>query len=85
MRPWVHSPSYKAAIAVLVAARRNSGLTQRDVAERLGKPASFVAKIEVGERRLDLVEFIALARAIEVDEVELLRTIAAALPGKVEV
>lgn len=85
MRPWVHSPSYKAAIAELVAARRASGLTQRSVAERLGKPASYVAKIEVGERRLDIVEFIAFARAIGADEVELMRTLAAAIPGKVEI
>lgn len=85
MRPWVHSPSYKAAIAELVAARRASGLTQRAVAERLGKPASYVAKIEVGERRLDFVEFIAFARAIGADEVELMRTVAATIPGKVEI
>lgn len=85
MRPWVHSPSYKAAIAELVAARQASGLTQRAVAERLGKPASYVAKIEVGERRLDFVEFIAFARAIGANEVELMRTVAAAIPGKVEI
>jgi len=85
MRRWVHSPSYQTAIGALVAARRASGLTQRALAERLGKPASYVAKIEVGERRLDFVEFIVFARAIGVGEAELMRAVAAGLPGKIEI
>lgn len=85
MRRWVHSPSYQTAIGALVAARRASGLTQRALAERLGKPPSYVAKIEIGERRLDFVEFIAIARALGVDEVELMRCVAAAVPGKLEI
>lgn len=82
MRPWVRLPAYQAAIAALVAARRASGLTQRTVAERLGKPASYVAKIEVGERRLDIVEFVAFARAVGADEVELFRTVALSMPRR---
>ncbi len=63
----VHSSSYSKFIAVLVAARRGAGFTQQEIAERLGKPQSYVAKIEGGERRLDVVEFIALAKAINVN------------------
>lgn len=85
MRRWVNSPSYQAAIAELASARRASGLTQRAIADRLGKPPSYIAKIEVCERRLDIVEFIAIARAIGTDEADLLRTIAAAIPGKLEI
>ena len=44
--------------------RKPAGLTQRDLAARLGKPPSFVAKIETGERRLDFVEFVAIAREL---------------------
>ena len=39
-------------------------MTQRDVAEKLGKPHSFVHKSEIGERRLDVLEFIAFCKAI---------------------
>lgn len=63
----LHSAAYARLVAVLVAARLESGLTQQTVANRLGKPQSYVAKIEGGERRLDVVEFIALAGAIGLD------------------
>jgi transcriptional regulator with XRE-family HTH domain len=53
--------------AVLIATRREAGLTQAQLAERLGKPASFIAKIEIGERRLDVVEFVAIAKAMKLD------------------
>lgn len=75
-RPWVTSPSYEAAIQAIVRARRDGGLSQRDLAERLGKPRSFVSKLENRERRLDVVEFIALCRALEVKPGELIEEIA---------
>jgi len=48
----------------LVKARKQAGLTQATVAARLGRPQSFVAKYEVGERRLDVIEFLEVAKAI---------------------
>lgn len=85
MRKWVRSPSYRTVIAALVEARAKTGLTQRDLAAKLGKPPSWVAKVEQGERRLDLVEFIALARALGLKETDLLRTIAAGLPKRLDI
>jgi hypothetical protein len=43
---------------------RIPGSSQRELADRLGKPQSFVAKVERGERRIDVIEFIAIAKAI---------------------
>ena len=63
----LHTTAYQSFVASLVAARRDQGLTQQEVADRIGKPQSYVAKIEGCERRLDVVEFIDLARALEVD------------------
>ena len=60
---------------MLIAARRSAGLTQDEVAKRLARPQSFVAKYEGGERRLDVVEFIALARALEQDPLVLFRNL----------
>ncbi len=46
--------------------RRKRGVTQSQLAERLGRPQSYVAKIEKGERRLDLIEFLGVAKALRV-------------------
>jgi transcriptional regulator with XRE-family HTH domain len=78
-RPWVTSPSYEQAISALVEARRAMGLSQRALADRLGKPRSFISKIEGRERRIDIVEFIALARALEYPPAELLGAVERAL------
>lgn len=85
MRRWVSSDAYREIIRALVGARIARGMTQRDVAAALGKPPSFVAKIEVGERRLDVLEFIAICRAAGVNPAELLALIDEALPGQLEV
>lgn len=63
----IHSETYRALVARLADARRASGLTQQALAERLGKPQSYVAKVEGHERRLDVVEFLEMARALGVD------------------
>ena len=55
---------YQAVVDALVAARHEAGLTQAELAERLGKPQSFVSKIERGERRVDVLEFCQVARAL---------------------
>jgi len=65
----------------MVDARRGAGLPQTELAERLGKPQSFVSKIERGERRLDVVEFLLVARAIGVDGLRIIADVAAELPG----
>lgn len=56
---------------LLATARNEAGLTQRDLASRLKLPHSFVGKVEAGERRLDVIEFVAIARALRIDPVEL--------------
>lgn len=56
------SPSYDRFLRLLRAARTGSGLTQADAARLLGKPQSFIAKCEQGERRVDVVELIEFCR-----------------------
>lgn len=46
--------------------RNEAGLRQADVAERLGRPQSFVSKYESGERRLDVLDLLAVCRALDV-------------------
>jgi transcriptional regulator with XRE-family HTH domain len=57
------SPDYKAMVEKLKQARREAGLHQAEVAERLGKPQSYVSKVERAERRIDPPE---LARFAEI-------------------
>lgn len=52
---------------LLVEARRHAGLTQVALAKKLGRPQSFVSKFERGERRLDVIEFLEVARALPLD------------------
>ena len=77
IRKSVHSPEQLALRELLVTARDRAGLTQEKLARRLGKNQSFVAKYEGGERRLDVIEFIVIARAIGADPVRILRTLLA--------
>ena len=62
-----HTVRYKQLIEIIEDARRQSGLTQQQVADRLGKPQSFIAKVEGSERRIDVLEFIDLAKAMDFD------------------
>ena len=84
MGRWVSSPSYQAAVRVLVAARQAAGLTQRELAARIGRPYTVVANIERGERQIDVVEFVAIARALGVGELELMERVGVAIGGELE-
>jgi transcriptional regulator with XRE-family HTH domain len=67
----------------MVAARKQAGLTQHELARRLKRPQSFVAKYEGGERRIDVIEFVMIVRAIGADPIKLLRDLMAGkLPAK---
>jgi ribosome-binding protein aMBF1 (putative translation factor) len=61
--------------AVMIETRRKAGLTQEALAKRLRKPQSFIAKYEGGERRIDVVEFLWLLRAMRVDPMSVLKTV----------
>lgn len=61
--------------ALLTDARKSVGLTQVDLAERLGRPQSFVSKYERGERRLDVVEFLEVTDALDVAPAKLIERI----------
>ena len=63
MQKSVHTKEYRALRAELRAAREAAGLSQRDLAAKLSVPHSWVAKVEAGERRIDVVELIWLASA----------------------
>ncbi len=64
---------------VLVRARERAGLKQSDVAARLALPASYLSKVENGTRRLDVIELIQIADAMDTDPAEIVRELRRAL------
>lgn len=54
-------------IELLVQARKDAGITQVELGERIGQRQTFVSKFELGERRLDVAEFVLVCRAVGVD------------------
>lgn len=76
MPPWrqpnpVYSDAYWRLRQVLVEARRRAGLSQRQLAARIGKSASHVCMIETGQRRIDVLEFDRIARSLGADPLDL--------------
>jgi transcriptional regulator with XRE-family HTH domain len=68
---WVQPEHYPVVGAVLAAARQRANMTQVELARRLGKPQSVVSGYENGRRRVDVVEFLTIARALGDDPVEI--------------
>ena len=68
----IRSKGQEALCQALVDARIKSGLSQKELAAKLKHHQSFVARVESGERRIDVVELIVLSRAIGFDPFELL-------------
>lgn len=68
----LHSSRYAKLREVLTNERLTAGITQSALAERLKRPQSFVSKFEIGERHLDVIEFIDICKALGVDPREIL-------------
>jgi transcriptional regulator with XRE-family HTH domain len=77
--------AYKALVEALVQARKQAGVSQAELGQRLGKGQKFVSVIETGVRRVDLIEFTAIAQALGYDPVELYAEVVAVLPERVEI
>lgn len=75
----IYSEEYQLLIKLLRAARHEKGMTQVQLAKALDRPQSFVAKIENGERRLDIIEFAHIAHLLSLDPADVLKMV---LPKK---
>lgn len=73
----LRTPGHRALMQVLIASRKEAGLTQQELANRLGRPQSYIAKVEGGERRLDVIELIEWAAEIGKTPSELMDKIVA--------
>jgi DNA-binding transcriptional regulator YiaG len=68
----VFTKRYKLFLSLLVSLREEKGLSQRDLAKKLKRIHTFVSKYERGERRLDVIEFLDIAKVLGVDPHEII-------------
>lgn len=74
----LRSPGHLALMDALKQARKNAELTQTELADRLERPQSFVAKYEKGERKIEVVEFVHITAALGISGSDILERIAGA-------
>lgn len=75
--PGFRDERYKGVVNRLKLRRQELGLSQQTLADRLGLHKQFVSRVELGERRLDFVEFVDFAQALELDPALLLSGVTA--------
>lgn len=73
----IFSPEYETLVEILTDWRKGAGLSQREVARRLGRSQSHVHRIEARQRRVEIVEFCRYARALGLDPVNAFKVVAA--------
>lgn len=81
----LHSSGHTALIEALIEARNSIGLSQATLAQRLGCHQSLVARIESGQRRIDVPELVILARALETDPKQFIDQIEASIPDDTKI
>ena len=81
----VFTEAYRALLDSLRSARRSAGVSQPELARRLGLPQQFISRIELGVRRVDVVEYYAIMKALGVDPAEAILALMQEFPEKVEI
>jgi transcriptional regulator with XRE-family HTH domain len=76
----VYTDAYASMIKTLVALRQKRGVSQVELANRIGREQPFVSRIERGQRRIDLVEFCVIVRAIGEDPASVAAQICQIIP-----
>jgi ribosome-binding protein aMBF1 (putative translation factor) len=69
----IHTERYSTLLRALIACRKEKGLSQTELAQRVGRPQSYISKVENAERRLDVIEFLEICEAIGVEGGEVMR------------
>lgn len=69
----IYSQPYQTLLAHIIQARKEAGITQAELAKKLGRPQSFVSKIESDEWWLDVVEFLQVAKHVGFDPCALMQ------------
>ncbi|HVY78383.1 MAG TPA: helix-turn-helix transcriptional regulator [Solirubrobacterales bacterium] len=63
----IHDPRYVEMLGRLRRAREAQGIGQKELATRVGRPQSYISKIETGDRRVDLIEVLDICRVLDIE------------------
>jgi transcriptional regulator with XRE-family HTH domain len=77
----IYSPSYRSLLTWLRACRMAQHLSMRDLGKRMGMPHSWISKVETGERRLDVEEYVRLCLALGIQAEQGVTILRTALPA----
>lgn len=81
----MHTDAHASFAAALIALRKEQGVSQVELGERLSKQQSWISQVERGARRLDVVEFYAWSSALGVRPEDAFAQLVKALPEHVEI
>ena len=71
----IYHPQYKKIVNWLISERLMRNITQEQLAQKLNRPQSFVSKYENCERRLDIIEFIEICKALNANPQDLVESL----------
>jgi transcriptional regulator with XRE-family HTH domain len=80
MKKSVWHKKYKTLSLELLNLRKDAGLTQIQLAEKLDKPQSYISKYESGDRYLDFIEVLAVCEACNADPIQLIQKLNVSFP-----
>jgi transcriptional regulator with XRE-family HTH domain len=75
----VDTKCHQSLIELLIEARLKSGLTQKKIARAIHKSQTWIARVESGDRRVDVCELIVLSRVLGADPVKILQSVLKAI------
>lgn len=81
----VFTAHYALLLDLLTQARKDAGMSQVELAQKLGRPQPFISYIERGERRVDVIEFYAIMKALGADPERGFSELVRKLPARVEI
>lgn len=71
-------------IAMLRELREQKQLTQKGLADKIGSDQTFISKIEIGERRLDIIELKYICEALDIELVEFIEQVESKIKSKIK-
>jgi len=81
----VFTDAYRTFLKLMIETRREASVHQSELADRIRWDQPTISNAERGIRRLDVIEFVTIAKALDVDPVELMAELVRRLPDKIEI
>jgi transcriptional regulator with XRE-family HTH domain len=75
MNKSIYTKAYQKFLSFLKESRISAGITQVELAKKLGTSQSVISKCEIGERRVDLIEFINICKVLKLDPIKAIKNI----------